>query len=531
MMLKNKTKIIFKIFLFIFLNILILGVNAYNVETPNLFIGDPNNLILTEEEIEILSSQKTYTEEDMQEIEIKWANYQQQLMQEFKSDLLYQKAQLEKVNFKLSSELQLFDEAERHIYDYNQQLQFLQDEMDSINHTLNFLQKHIELTKNRIENVETQIITKNREYKILNRDIHTIKKEINAQEKVLHQFARLIYTNEFLLLNKEDKKLSDIKLFLSAQDSIARTITENQYMIVVEKTGRLILVRLKESYMLLNDKMEELQIMQTNLAILNDYLQIEQNSLEQQKIYNQKLLADSQKNEKLYQSLIQEYQMQKEEVAFEIELTKTKQNEIDQALQSLQDSKNITLDDKTQAELDEQAKHIGKLLYESSLNRSDTGFIWPIIPLRGISAYFHDAGYVRLFGVDHYAIDIPAPQRTEIMAAKDGYVYRAKNNGYGYSYIILAHDEKVMTVYGHINEFKVKEGDVVSQGEIIALSGGAPGTLGAGFRTTGPHLHFELWIDGTRVDPLPFMPLEELPLDRVDLNKLPKDFVESIKSE
>jgi murein DD-endopeptidase MepM/ murein hydrolase activator NlpD len=67
-----------------------------------------------------------------------------------------------------------------------------------------------------------------------------------------------------------------------------------------------------------------------------------------------------------------------------------------------------------------------------------------------------------------------------------------------------------MTLYGHMYDIFVEEGEPVSRGDIIGLSGGAPGTRGAGYLTTGAHLHFETLKDGVNVDPMPYLDPEEL---------------------
>lgn len=133
--------------------------------------------------------------------------------------------------------------------------------------------------------------------------------------------------------------------------------------------------------------------------------------------------------------------------------------------------------------------------------------MWPVAPLLGISAHFHDEAYLARFGIDHNAIDIPTDQLTAVRAPLSGKVIKVQDGGAtGYSYLQLAHGGGFSTVYGHVYEFKVKEGDVVSQGDVIALSGGSIGTHGAGRLTTGPHLHFELLKDGEHVDPLLYLP-------------------------
>ena len=61
-------------------------------------------------------------------------------------------------------------------------------------------------------------------------------------------------------------------------------------------------------------------------------------------------------------------------------------------------------------------------------------------------------------------------------------------------------------MYGHISGFLVEERQKVRAGDAVALSGGRPGTKGAGRLTTGAHLHFEVLKDGTQVNPLQYLP-------------------------
>jgi murein DD-endopeptidase MepM/ murein hydrolase activator NlpD len=134
---------------------------------------------------------------------------------------------------------------------------------------------------------------------------------------------------------------------------------------------------------------------------------------------------------------------------------------------------------------------------------------WPVDPKEGISATYLDPTYEETFGLPHWGIDIPVEQRSIVRAAADGIVETVADNGMGFSYLVVRH-EGGATLYGHVSGFLVHEGDRVREGSGIAISGGIPGTPGAGPLSTGPHLHFEVLRNGMHVDPLEYLPQRDL---------------------
>lgn len=111
---------------------------------------------------------------------------------------------------------------------------------------------------------------------------------------------------------------------------------------------------------------------------------------------------------------------------------------------------------------------------------TDNIFVWPS-KSRRITAFFHDPEYFKAVGSHHDAIDIGTPQSSQVYSAADGYVYyiMEPRTPQTYSYVVIKHKNGLVTVYGHLSEVKVKPYQFVHQGEVIALSGGAPGTNGA----------------------------------------------------
>ena len=114
--------------------------------------------------------------------------------------------------------------------------------------------------------------------------------------------------------------------------------------------------------------------------------------------------------------------------------------------------------------------------------------------------------YILYYIFKNPAFDIRPSQGSTLTAAASGYVAIAKNAGKGYSYIMIVHGNGLATVYGHVSKIYVQTDEYVVQGQTIGLTGGMPGTSGAGSLTTGPHLHFEVRLNGVPVDPLDYLP-------------------------
>lgn len=130
-----------------------------------------------------------------------------------------------------------------------------------------------------------------------------------------------------------------------------------------------------------------------------------------------------------------------------------------------------------------------------------SGFQWPV---KGrITAGFYDPSYYKFYRVEHKAVDIAVPQGSPVYATADGVVHTVKDGGAkGYSFVLIGHSNGYASLYGHMSKMYVGKGEIVEQGQVIGLSGGKPGTAGAGWMTTGPHLHLEIILNGKHINPL-----------------------------
>jgi murein DD-endopeptidase MepM/ murein hydrolase activator NlpD len=99
----------------------------------------------------------------------------------------------------------------------------------------------------------------------------------------------------------------------------------------------------------------------------------------------------------------------------------------------------------------------------------------------------------------HTGIDIAAPFGTTVMAAAGGVVVAVGHSGIGYgNYVVIAHGGGIMTLYGHLLETDVEVGNKVVRGHRIGLEGSTGWS-------TGPHVHFELRVNDSVVDPMPYL--------------------------
>ena len=174
------------------------------------------------------------------------------------------------------------------------------------------------------------------------------------------------------------------------------------------------------------------------------------------------------------------------------------------AIMAAEDAANATID-KLVAELEAQraaeaaaaAAAAGGSSGGGSANASGS-FLWPVASYVYVSSRFG----LRVHPItgekkSHTGIDIASNQGTAVYASDGGSVTLAGwNGGYG-NCIMIDHGNGYVTLYGHLSSISVSVGQTVSQGATI----GAVGSTG---NSTGPHLHFEVLKNGTRIDPEQF---------------------------
>lgn len=138
------------------------------------------------------------------------------------------------------------------------------------------------------------------------------------------------------------------------------------------------------------------------------------------------------------------------------------------------------------------------IIVEASPKIVEVGTITPPTFIKPISGGYLTSGYGPRWGSVHRGVDWSCSTGTSVMASSGGTVVQAGWYGsYGYC-ITISHGNGIQTRYAHLSKILVSYGDYVKQGDVIGRSGNTG-------NSTGPHLHFEVIVNGTRVNPFTYL--------------------------
>ncbi|MGH9856476.1 MAG: murein hydrolase activator EnvC family protein [Acidobacteriota bacterium] len=335
------------------------------------------------------------------------------------------------------------------------------------------LEDQITLMDENIVQIELTITKTQAEIEKTSVEIEAVQQEIIIQEEEIAQQKQLLaeYIRAIHLLDQQ----STVTVLFKYK-TFSEAMSETDAIAELQNRGQQTLVQIQQLHQELLTKKRELEDFKQSLEALRTRQEQQQQTLASQRTAKERILELTNAQESQYQQLLQETQQQHQAAEAAIK----------------------ALDASIREEL--RRAGIGNL-------PSVGTFDWPIEPIFGVSCEFRCAGYPyeHLIG-PHSAVDIPTYAGTPIKAPGEGYVARTfDSGGPGYSYILIIHGDNLSTVYGHVSGFAVNEGRIVTRGQVIGYTGGAPGTRGAGL-STGPHLHFEVRKNNIPVNPRLYLP-------------------------
>lgn len=406
-----------------------------------------------------------------------------------------------------------FNQVNQTLKDTKAKLRDVYTQSSTLKQELYNLDKAIDTSTHKLAAISNQLAKKTNLIDLLEADIKEQEQITEDQKEFVADYVNFLYRQEQSFFSANNDDIEAFK-FLLADSNVSEVMQEGEYFALLHESAAQTMEQVAANEDKLREAKEKLAQEQEQIVELEKAQQNEQDQLNMQKDFKQNLLEQTKGEEEIYKELLEKSKEEQDEARAELMHLKDNLNVIKKKVEEL----GADFDPAQYQDLLNQTSQEVYEFYLTAANRDEVGqMAWPVLPLaeKGISAYFQDENYKRWAGIPHNAIDIPTPQSTTIRAPLECVVYKVKDNGYGYSYVILACKGGFLLTFGHISEFLVKEGEKLSVGQPVALSGGAPGTKGAGHLTTGAHLHFEVMKDGVYKDPLDYLDLSLLPYDKL----------------
>lgn len=417
-----------------------------------------------------------------------------------------------------------FNQVTQTVKDTKAKLRDVYSKGSTLKQELHFLDQAIDVSNKKLIAISNQLAKKSNLVDLLEADIAEQEGINEDQKKFVGDYVNFLYRQEQNTFSENDEDIEAFK-FLLAENTFSQISQESDYFDLLHESASQTMEKVADSEEKLNEAKEKYAKEKDVVSALKDAQQNEQDQLNSQKEFKQNLLEQTKGEEEIYAELLEKSKKEQEDARADLMRLKDNLNLIKNKIDTL----GADFDPAAYKDLLDRSSQKVYEFYMNAANRDDVAqMAWPVLPSaeKGISAYFHDENYKRWAGIPHNAIDIPTPQGTTIRSPLECVVYKVKDNGYGYSYVILACKGGFLLTFGHVSEFIAQEGDKLHPGDPVALSGATPGTKGAGHLTTGAHLHFEVMKDGQYKDPLDYLDLTLLPYQ-----KLPEQYQAMVKAQ
>lgn len=318
---------------------------------------------------------------------------------------------------------------------------------------------------------------------ILEQQINVIQNEINNIDSQISQYDQLITTKEGELVKIQEDEARQYDLFCDRVRMMEEEGEVSYWSILFNSSS---FADLLDRYMMVEEIMDYDNAIMEQLVATREQIKVEKAALETARSEQQAARA-------VQEAAKAELKAQETEVDKLVSEISAQEDQLEKAHKQLAAAASA---------MDSQIKQKEKEL-NAKLNSTGTsivsekGFKWPSYATTITSLYGKRVHPVTGRANNHSGVDVAAAGGTDIVAAKSGVVITsAYHNSYG-NYVVVSHGNGQSTLYAHMRKRLVKEGQTVKQGQVLGLVG----TTGS---STGNHLHFEVRINGSRVDPLDY---------------------------
>lgn len=355
-----------------------------------------------------------------------------------------------------------------------------QAEIDALKENASSLASQKKDLQNQLSEIRSDKSQAQAQKDLLERQINVIQEEINNIAAQIQKYDELIAQKEVELAENEEKRQEQYELFCQRIRAMEEEGEISYWSILFSSSD---FSDLLDNFMMIEEIIEYDNGIMDSLLALQAQIEADKAELEEAKAAQE---AAKQEQEAAQQEL-KSQEAEVDKVIAEISAQESTLAAMEAALKKAADAVNADIAAKER----ELAAQINNVVSES-------GFMWPLSGYNTLSSLFGNRIHpITGKANNHTGIDIPAPSGTKIMAAKSGTVtISAYHSSYG-NYVVVSHSDGTSTLYAHMSRRNATVGQTVKQGDTI----GYVGTTGS---STGNHLHFEIRLNGTRVDPVDY---------------------------
>lgn len=351
----------------------------------------------------------------------------------------------------------------------------LEGQINSNTKKLQALKTQMSLTEEDIEATETVIVRLADEIETKEEEIVVAQEELDEKTEIFETRMRVMYEN--------GNDISYLDVILGS-NSFGEMLSRMEIVSEVMESDKKVVSDFKEAKQKLEDAKAELEQDKADQEEYKSTLESKYDALVSQKQEVQKLTDKLESDRDQAQKEEDELEAEQERISDEI--AEISRREAEAAKKAAEEA----------AKKKQQSSNSGSSGGRSSGGSvSASGMVWPAPSGSAGSGYgwrIHPIYGTRKF---HKGTDIPAPGGSPVLAAKAGTVVQSYySSSYG-NYIVISHGGGMMTAYAHLSSRLVSAGASVSAGQQI-------GKVGSTGNSTGNHLHFEVYINGSTVNPM-----------------------------